>query len=204
MFAKPIDSQIVTLRPHHTKKEEIRSLGLPSKIKVRFVRVLLDTGEVEILVTSILDRTFTIADFKELYHLRWGVETFYGIVKGRLDLENFTGKSVEVILQDFYSTIFLSSLESVLTEEAQTQLERKIPNNIHPQKVNKNVSFNAIKNHALDLFYKEQDLEVLIEKLTRLFTATPVCVRDNRHVPRKKTRTRALVSFLKRRRKICF
>jgi hypothetical protein len=32
---------------------------------------------------------------------RWGVETFYGVLKGRLELEHFSGQSVEAVRQDF-------------------------------------------------------------------------------------------------------
>jgi len=63
------DSQIVTLFPPNIK--ETRELGLPTQIKVRFVRLKLDTGETEILVTSLIDEDLYItSDFKELYNLR--------------------------------------------------------------------------------------------------------------------------------------
>ena len=47
---------------------------------------------------------------------RWGIETFFGVLKGRLNLENFSGKTAESVKQDFYSTIFISNLETILTE----------------------------------------------------------------------------------------
>jgi hypothetical protein len=106
------ESRIVTLRPGGANYKQIKSLGLPMEITVRFVRVVLDTGEVEVLVTSLLDeQEYPTEIFKELYYLRWGIETFYGTIKGRLTLENFTGKSVEAIKQDFYATIFISALD---------------------------------------------------------------------------------------------
>ncbi|OQW94875.1 MAG: hypothetical protein BWK79_04470 [Beggiatoa sp. IS2] len=75
--------------------------------RVRFVRVLLSTGEYEILVTSLLnERLYPTEIFKELYQLCWGIETYYGLLKTRLELENFTGKTVGSVLQDLYSTIY--------------------------------------------------------------------------------------------------
>ena len=69
-------------------------------------------------MTSLLDEVkYPTADFKEIYGLRWGVETFYGVVKTRLQLENFTGKTVESIRQDFHATIYITGLESILTHE---------------------------------------------------------------------------------------
>lgn len=98
-------SQRVTLTAPQTQKE-LKELGLPKPITVRLVRILLETGEDEVLATSLLDEgEYPVADFKELYWLRWGVETFDGVAKTRLQLENFTGRTVESIQQDFYATI---------------------------------------------------------------------------------------------------
>lgn len=144
------DSQIVTLTPCAGQKPIIREKGLPLSIKVRLVRVLLVTGEYEVLVTSLLDESqYPTAEFRELYHLRWGIETFYGLLKTRLELENFTGVGVEAIRQDFYATLYLCGLESMLTDTAQAILNSKLTQ--YPQTVNRAVSFNAIKHLALDL-----------------------------------------------------
>lgn len=125
------DSQIADIEPPKAKRKEIRLKGLPTEVRVRFVRVQLDTGENEILVTNLLSETdFPTKDFKELYWKRWGVETFYGVGKTRLCLENFTGFSAESVRQDFYSTIFLTGLETILTEDAEdilSQIESSVP-----------------------------------------------------------------------------
>ncbi|MFI3120542.1 MAG: IS4 family transposase, partial [Methylococcaceae bacterium] len=138
------DSQVVTLTPCAKKVQATRAAGLPETITVRFVRVLLNTGEFEVFVTSLLDEElYPTEDFLELYNFRWGIETFYGLLKTRLTLENFTGLGVEAVKQDFYATIYLSGLESILTGSAQDILDTKETQ--HPQKVNRAVSFNAIK-----------------------------------------------------------
>lgn len=120
---------------------------MPKALTVRFVRVLLDTGEWEVLVTSLRDEPlYPTADFKALYHLRWGIETFYGILKTRLELENFSGLSVESVKQDFYATLYLTGLESILTADAQAQLDQRPTQ--HRQTVNRGVAFNIIKNRS--------------------------------------------------------
>ena len=53
------------------------------------------------------------------YGLRWGIESFYGLNKTRLELENFTGNGAEAVRQDFHATVYLSGLESILTAPAQ-------------------------------------------------------------------------------------
>ena len=200
-----VDSIIVTLKPHHTRKKEIESLCLPMEITVRFVRVVLDNGEIEVLVTSLLDEDLYPSEiFKELYNLRWGVETLFDRLKNRLNLENFSGKTVEAIKQDFYATIFIASLESVLTEDAEEQLAKKTPLNKYPQQVNMNVAYNSIKNYIVELFLTDQDPEFVCDELTRLFITKPVLVRKERKVERKKRKPRLLLNFYKRIKKICF
>ncbi len=58
-------------------------------MKFRLVKIILSSGEVEVLVTSLLDeQSFTVEEFERLYYLHWGVETFFSRLKGRLNLEN--------------------------------------------------------------------------------------------------------------------
>lgn len=198
------DSQIVTLTPCAGQKPIVREKGLPLSLKVRLVRVLLATGEYEVLVTSLLDESqYPTTEFRELYHLRWGVETFYGLLKTRLELENFTGIGVEAIRQDFYATLYLCGLESMLTDTAQTILNSKLTR--YPQTVNRAVSFNAIKHLALDLLL-ESGLETdpLLDQLTQLFMTNPCLERPHRNPPRKKSSARTLLNFHKRQKKHCF
>jgi hypothetical protein len=125
------ESVIVTLSVPKDKRREIKRLGLPQQITVRFVRVVLDDGTVEVLVSSLrAEHRYPTALFKALYHLRWGVETLYDRIKNLLSLENFSGTSVEAVKQDFYATIYICGLEAVLTEDARVLLESNPP----PQK----------------------------------------------------------------------
>jgi len=197
------DSQIVTLTPCPDQVPVIRQLGLSKSLTVRFVRVRLSTGEWEVLVTSLGDEErYPTEGFQELYWLRWGIETFYGVIKTRLDLENFSGNGAEAVEQDFYSTLYLSGLESILTASAQAQLDAK--DTRHPQTVNRAVSFNAIKNQALDLLLSDVEAEPLLERLTALFLTNPGLERKDRHPPRQKSSARALLDFHRRQKKHCY
>lgn len=197
------DSQVVTLRPCAAQAQAIRAAGLPEAITVRFVRVRLSTGEFEVLVTSLLDEIlYPTQDFRALYHFRWGIETFYGLLKTRLALENFTGLGVEAIRQDFYATIYLSGMESVLTGLAQEMLDAKETH--YPQKVNRAVSFNAIKTQAFALLMSGMTSSRMIEKLTTLFLQNPCLERKDRNPPRKKSSSTVLLNYHKRLRKQCF
>ena len=199
-----VDSQTVTLTPCAKQMPLILQLGLSQSLTVRFVRVQLDTGEWEVLVTSLHDEScYPTNKFKALYYFRWGIETFYGLIKTRLELENFTGIGAEAVKQDFFSTVYLSGLESILTESAQVQLSQK--ETVHPQIVNRAVSFNAIKDQALTLlFLSELKTEELLERLTIVFLMNPCLERKGRNPPRTKPSSRALLNFHKRQKKRCF
>ena len=124
---KGLDSQIATLEPHHSKLAQIKDNDLPVQITVRFVRVQLENGEYEVLVTNLLDEIqFPTEDFLDIYHMRWGVEGFYAILKTRLNLENFSGKTAQSIYQDFYSTVYLTGLETILTADVNDKLSEKV------------------------------------------------------------------------------
>jgi hypothetical protein len=199
------DSQTVTLKAPQPQRKTVRALGLPSQIRVRFVRVMLASGEPELLVTSLLDESrYPTAEFGRLYFLRWGTETFYDILKTRLLLENFTGKTVEAVKQDFYATIYLTGLETLLTQAAQSRLDARSASHKHPQRVNRAVSFNAIKTKAAELFATEANEEALLDELTQLFLTKPTVVRKGRSVPRPKFSAYKRLQFHKRFQKICF
>ncbi len=180
-------SVVVELRPPNGTVGEIRSAGLPETITVRFVTLRLSTGELEVLATNLLDEAvYETAALGELYHYRWGIETCYGLLKGRLDLEHFTGRSPEAVRQDVYATIFLSNLESVLTRPTQRQMTDRSSERQHACQINRAVSFHALKLHMIELLLSQEPTRQVIQKLESLFAGTPVTVRPERQTPRKK------------------
>jgi hypothetical protein len=197
------DDEIITLTAPAGFAKDPKNQGLPTTLTVRFVRVTLDSGEYEVLATSLLDQDrFPQADFKALYYLRWGVETFYGILKTRLGLENFSGYSPEAIRQDFFATIFLTGVETIMTEDAEEYLTGQLGG--LPKKVNKAVSFNIIKDEAFELFYSKAPEGQRLEALTKLFITSPTLIRQGRKPPRSKTSALQRLSFWKRKRKTVF
>jgi hypothetical protein len=193
-----IDTSVVTLKASGHVKKKCKALDLPEKITVRFVRCRLSTGEIEVLVTSLLDeKQYTAQMFKELYNLRWGIECLYGVIKERLKVDNFTGKTVISVKQDFHATLFLIGLESILTQNAETQLFEKSRQNKHQQTVNNMVSFNAIKNFLVELFYHCSPLDSLMKTLNSWFIKDPTYVKRKREVVRKKSSARVSLNYYK-------
>lgn len=172
-----VDEVVVEMPcPKHLRSNK----DLPEKLKIRFVRIVLDTGEVEVLATSLTDvKEFPHEDFKELYHKRWGIETYFQVLKSRLSIDNFSGKSYDAVMQDFYATLYISGLETLLTEEANEELASKPTKYLH--KVNKAISFHTIKNKiVLLIFEMPRGFELQIKDL---LLQNPTLVRPDREKP---------------------
>ena len=107
-------------------------------------------------------------------------------MKGRLDLENFSGQSVEAVRQDFFATLCLCNLESVMTEPAGQVLLEQSAGEHSPRQVNHAVAFHALKDQLLELLYSEVPIETVVEKLLLMFRGAPVSVRHKRKPPRNK------------------
>jgi len=125
------------------------------------------------------------SDFMELYAMRWGIETYFDILKNRLSLENFTGLTALAVKQDFYATVFLTNYEAILVYDTNLELQEKASDNKYAQQVNKAQSFNAIKHKAFDIFYSNKSLTKQMKELEKLFAINPVPIR-----PDRKTKTR--------------
>ena len=175
-------------------------------IKVRLLSVdIPGTGEREVIATSLLDEeAFPTEQFIWIYHQRWGIETYYHQLKNRLDLENFTGRTVESIYQDFYAMLFISNFESLLTIPAKRSLNHNKPPHTLEKQINHSVSYHLIKEYALELFFSAQSEEVLVQKLTQLFQMNPHAKRDRPPSPQNNTSAKASANYRKRIRKITF
>ena len=198
-------SVVVELVPHREQMKEIQDAHLPTTIKLRFVTVRLDTGELEVLATNLLSEVLYPTEyFAELYHWRWGIETYYGLLKGRLDLGNFTGLSAEAIRQDVFSTVFISNLESLLIAPANEQLEQKSQSLEHRQQVNHAGSFHTIKSRIIDLLLGSGTIAQVIQKIEPYFLANPTVVRPDRIVPRTKPSAWKSYYYQRNMRKMVF
>lgn len=167
------------------QKAECQRLGLPLKIKVRFVSVRLPTGELEVLATSLLEEDmYPTEEFLTVYHYRWGHETFHLMLKGRFELENFSGETVEAVRQDVHAAVLLANLESLLSEPAQAALEQERKPESQPLQVNRSNSYHSLKLKLLELLHSDIPAPLVLAKLMTLFQGEPVAVRPDRKVKR--------------------
>ena len=161
---------IVTLYPSVHSLQICQEKNISTDpLTVRLIRVELENNEIEILMTSLLDQeAFPHELFSALYHERWGVEECYKTIKHRIQMENFTGKSVDSIFQDFHARIFTLNLTAMLVHPVQDQITRKSANQIYSYQVNFTKSLSYIKDTLVLLFIRPS-VTTIINDLIILF-----------------------------------
>ena len=198
-------SKVVKLRAPMEHRAELEKLGLPLELSARFVSVRLPDGKLEVLVTTLLDEVlYPTTEFLEVYHWRWPHETFYFMLKSRLDLENFSGETIEAVHQDFQAALLLCNLESLLTEPAAVAIKENSTTHEHPKQINRAGAFHALKNQLVELLYSDLPTQEVIYNLQRLFVQAPVSVQPDRKPPRRKFSPYRSYHFQRHLKKIVF
>src|SRR5262249_6350495 len=183
---------IVTLKVAQSAETQryVREHGLPESVRVRLLKFTLPSGETEVLLTTLCDRRqYPRQEFYTVYGWRWSDETYYDRIKNIFEVERFSGATEQIIRQDFFGVIFLSTLESVLTKSAQEVLsERDQARETETQaKVNRAVSYVSLVDEAVGLLLDERVyIEDVLDRLHQLFQKNPTRHRAGRKYDRPK------------------
>jgi len=157
-------------------------------IRVRLVRIKLQDGSTEVLMTNLMDQQeWKLEDFDLLYDLRWGVETFIDRFKNKIKVEIFSGHKVEAIYQEFHSAVFMLNFQTVLLKDCEEEIEQISLKRKHNYKPNRNVALGLMKHTILMIFIenKEHSYQTIC-KLQQKFIANLEPVRIGRSYKRKK------------------
>lgn len=102
------------------------------EIQIRFVRFKLDSGEYEVLATSLPQDVFTAEDLKELYHMRWNIETSYLLSKWVLGMVCYHSKKAENVKQEVYADLIMYNFVMYIC----AHLKPKKHGKKHPRQIN--------------------------------------------------------------------
>ena len=158
-------------------------------IPVRMSKVTLDTGEIEYLLSNILEEIIPADEMKEAYFKRWKIEIGYDVLKNKLHIENFTGKTQITIEQDFYAQIYTFNVLQDIKHTANVELQEKHKNkNLkYEYKPNINILAGWLKNILIAMIFvntKEERrklYDIIIEKAEKNLVA----IKPNRAYERK-------------------
>jgi len=164
--------EIVEFSPTKTALKSLKERGIKieknNKIKVRLVRVDTGKGQPEILVTSLLEKDFKVSDFAYIYFKRWGSETFFDRLKNQFQVEIFSGHTTLSVIQEYYASIFVHNLQSILIEECEEQVQAICKKRERNYKINRNVSLGILKN-KIALIFLSTESQKIVEVLKTKF-----------------------------------
>lgn len=99
------------------------------EIIIRFVRFKLTDSTYECLATSLPEELFSVADLKEIYGKRWGIETGFRELKHIMGLSAFHSKQENSILQEIYARLIIYNYSMLITGKIQIK-EKNLKNRL--------------------------------------------------------------------------
>ena len=124
-------------------------------------KVILDIGEIEYLLSNIGEDIISAEEMKETYFKRQQIEIGYDILKNKLHLENFTGRTKITIEQDFYAQIYtFNVLQDIKNTNTRRIQENHLNKNLkYKYKVNINILAGWLKNILIAVMFTENENE---------------------------------------------
>lgn len=175
------------------KKDRAKLKDFPNmpdaEITCRLIKVELENGEKEVLCTSLTDaKTYLCQEFEQLYHYRWNEEEAYKLLKSRIELEAFSGKTARAVKQDFHAKIFLMTLcaayahpiEAKVIKEYKADQYRK-----HEQKINRTNALSTTMDMLVPTFIRKE-YRAALQAFDQLVEKTREIIRPGRSNPRNK------------------
>jgi len=151
-------------------------------MSLRTLRVQLDDGSYQCFITNLDSDEFSSNTIKDLYYMRWGIETSFNSLKNVLGLTHLHSKKAESIVQEVYAKVIMFNFCSIITSHVMIKEKRK--KHVHQH------NFSVAIKICRDFFSKNNasiDIEALIQKFT-------LPIRKGRSSPRK-VKQRTFVSF---------
>ena len=118
----------------------------------------IDLGDkYEYLVTNLGRDVLSFDEAKHIYSLRWNVETFFGFVKTELELENFSGKTKNAVLQEFYATLTIANVCLCFVNDADREIaaSQENKNHVHAHQANRRQCVGQIVPKFLECVFTD-------------------------------------------------
>ena len=153
----------------------------------RITRFSIADDSYEMLVTNLDRSEFSTNDLKEIYHLRWGIETSFRELKYSIGLTSFHARKVEYIKQEVFARLLLYNYCELIT----THVVQQMQNKDKTKQVNFTIAIYICRE------YLRQKRNLSPPDVIKLIEKHILPVRPGRKDPRK-VKPQASVSFLYR------
>ena len=99
-----------------------------------------------------------------MYHYRWNEEEAFKLLKSRIELEDFSGKTARAIQQDFYAKIFLMTLCSAYAHPIEEKVRQEFivdDDHKHPQKINRTNALANLIDLLVPIYIKKKNSQIV-------------------------------------------
>ncbi len=153
--------------------------------QVRVIKLILNTGEIETLITNLDNSEFEVTDFQQLYAMRWSVETAYNTIKNKLLIEKFSGRTVLSIHQDFFATMFLANCIAAISSEVNKTLSAAKKSCHYKYKANRNLIIGYLKFRLSYIILRNSpSIGKYCKRLLNMCLKQPVPIKPDRYFTR--------------------
>ena len=129
----------------------------PYYLSFRLVRFKLTQDTYELLITNLTKNEFAVNELKELYSMRWGIETSFRDLKYSLALSYFHSKKTENILQEIFARLTMYNFAELITSHVVV----KQKNRKYPYRINFTATVHICRNFFLKNI-SPSDVEALL------------------------------------------
>lgn len=193
---KTLDEEIIIPITNSRKKdiqdEHIKKLASEMKeIKARIIKVKLNSGETEILLTNIEKEEISTEKMKEIYFKRWNIEKAYDVIKNKLEMESFSGYSKLAIEQDFHAQILLfnmlEDIKKTANKEIKEEQEKSLKTYKYEYIVNLNILIGICRQYllALAILGESEKHDKLREDMLKIIKGNLIAIKSGRKFERK-------------------
>lgn len=163
-----------------------RSDGIYS-LKFRIVRFAIGNGAYEVILTNLDRSQFQADSIKEIYKMRWGIETSFRELKYAVGLTSFHARKVDYIKQEIFARLLLYNYCELITTHVISKTD----------KLNKTKQVNFTVAIYICREYLRQKRQLSPPDVIKLIERYTLPIRPNRKDPRN-VKSQSAVSFLYR------
>ena len=171
----------------YAKESEKEKLKNKKNIETRIIKTKLKNGIEEHLSTNMSKEELTEEEAKELYFTRWNIEKSFDIIKNKINIENFSTKTVIGIEQEFYAQMLVYNMLEDLKRDAGERIENNSKKK-YKYKINMNIMAGIFKRKYIEILIikDEKEKEKKYIEMINTMSKYLVPIKPGRKFERKK------------------
>lgn len=117
--------QLYKFLPNNTQFDYMDKENSFYEFNCRIVRFQLDIDTYECIITNLDRKKFSTKEIKELYHMRWGIETSFRELKYAVCLNAFHSKNSNLIKQEIYARLLFYNFSQRIMQQVKPRKGKK-------------------------------------------------------------------------------